>query len=71
MDTLPIARLNSARRALETEIQGMGDLIAALAGDLGGAIAEAVGMIAASKGRVIVSICARLPWCRTPAGYRF
>jgi arabinose-5-phosphate isomerase len=55
MDTLPIARLNSARRALETEIQGMGDLIAALAGDLGGAIAEAVGMIAASKGRVIVS----------------
>ncbi len=55
MDTLPIARLNSARRALETEIQGMGDLIAALAGDLGGAVAGAVGMIAASKGRVIVS----------------
>jgi arabinose-5-phosphate isomerase len=48
-------RLNSARRALETESQGMADLIAALNGKLGEAIADAVEMIALAKGRVIVS----------------
>jgi arabinose-5-phosphate isomerase len=49
------SRLNSARRALETEAKGLGELIAALGGTLGERIAAAVEMIAASKGRVIVS----------------
>ena len=48
-------RLNSARRALETEAQGMAELIASLSGELGESIAKAVEMIAHAKGRVIVS----------------
>ena len=48
-------RLNSARRALETEASGMTELIAALKGALGEAIADAVELISTSKGRVIVS----------------
>jgi arabinose-5-phosphate isomerase len=52
---LNTTRLNSARRTLETETQGMNDLIAALSGVLGSAIAEAVELIATSRGRVIIS----------------
>lgn len=48
-------RLNSARRTLETEASGMAELIAALMGSLGEAIADAVELISASKGRVIIS----------------
>ncbi len=48
-------RLNSARRALETEALGVAALIASLNGVLGEAIADAVEMIALAKGRVIVS----------------
>lgn len=48
-------RLNSARRALETEAGGLTELIAALDGTLGEAIADAVEMIALAKGRVIIS----------------
>jgi len=47
--------LDSARRALKIEAKGLGELIACLDGELGDAIAKAVDMIAASKGRVIVS----------------
>jgi arabinose-5-phosphate isomerase len=50
-----ISRLNSARRALETEAKGLGELISSLNGELGESIAKAVDMIALSKGRVIVS----------------
>ncbi len=52
---LNTTRLNSARRTLETETQGMNDLIAALSGVLGSAIAEAVELIAKLHGRVIIS----------------
>ena len=52
---LRLERLNSARRALETEAKGMTELIASLTGVLGEAIADAVELISASKGRVIVS----------------
>ena len=52
---LRLERLNSARRALETEANGMTELIASLTGVLGEAIADAVELISASKGRVIVS----------------
>ena len=52
---IEISRLNSARRALETEAKGLGDLITSMSGALGDAIAEAVEVIASSKGRVIVS----------------
>ena len=48
-------RLNSARRTLETEASGMAELISALKGALGEAIADAVELISASKGRVIIS----------------
>jgi arabinose-5-phosphate isomerase len=48
-------RLNSARRTLETETSGMTELIASLTGELGVAIANAVELISASKGRVIIS----------------
>jgi arabinose-5-phosphate isomerase len=48
-------RLSSARRTLETEASGMAELIASLTGELGVAIAEAVELISASKGRVIIS----------------
>jgi arabinose-5-phosphate isomerase len=48
-------RLNSARRTLETEASGMTELIASLTGELGVAIANAVELISASKGRVIIS----------------
>ena len=48
-------RLNSAQRALETEASGMTELIAALKGPLGEAIADAVELISTSKGRVIIS----------------
>ena len=48
-------RLSSARRAIETEAGGMSELIAALSGPLGEAIADAVELISTSKGRVIVS----------------
>jgi arabinose-5-phosphate isomerase len=53
--SLRAERLNSAHRALETEAQGMVELIAALKGGLGEAIADAVALIAEAKGRVIVS----------------
>lgn len=49
------SRLNSARRTLETEAKGLGDLILSLDGELGQAIAKAVEIIASSRGRVIVS----------------
>ena len=48
-------RLSSARRAIETEAGGMSELIAALSGPLGEAIADAVELISTSRGRVIVS----------------
>ena len=49
------SRLDSARRALETEARGLGELIVSLDGELGEAIAQAVETIASSRGRVIVS----------------
>lgn len=52
---LRLERLNSARRALETEASGMTELIVSLTGALGAAIADAVELISASKGRVIIS----------------
>jgi arabinose-5-phosphate isomerase len=52
---LRTTRLNAAKRALETESQGMDDLLAALNGALGNALVDAVEMIASAKGRVIVS----------------
>jgi arabinose-5-phosphate isomerase len=52
---LRTTRLNAAKRALETESQGMSDLMAALDGTLGDALVDAVDMIASAKGRVIVS----------------
>ncbi len=54
-DNSKLSRLNSATRALETEARGLHELIASLGGELGERIAQAVDMIATSKGRVIVS----------------
>jgi arabinose-5-phosphate isomerase len=48
-------RLASARLALKTEADGMAQLLAALDGELGVALAAAVEKIATSSGRVIVS----------------
>ena len=49
------AAIASARRTLETETAGLAALSAAMAGALGPAFAEAVRLIAASSGRVIVT----------------
>jgi arabinose-5-phosphate isomerase len=47
--------LASARRSIETEQQGMTALIEALSGPLGEAVADAVELIIAARGRVILS----------------
>ncbi|NJM29885.1 MAG: KpsF/GutQ family sugar-phosphate isomerase [Rhizobiales bacterium] len=47
--------LASAKRSLETEQQGMMALIEALSGSLGEAVADAVELIVAARGRVILS----------------
>jgi arabinose-5-phosphate isomerase len=47
--------LASAKRSLETEQQGMTALIDALSGPLGEAVADAVELIVAARGRVILS----------------
>ncbi len=47
--------LDSALRTLDIEREGLDALRTSFAGDLGTAFAKAVGMIAAAKGRVIVS----------------
>jgi arabinose-5-phosphate isomerase len=45
----------SARRTIGTEIRGLQALEAGLSGDLGNAFSQAVALIAASKGRVVVT----------------
>jgi arabinose-5-phosphate isomerase len=47
--------LASARRAIDTEQQGMSALLAALDGPLGASVADAVELIVAARGRVILS----------------
>jgi arabinose-5-phosphate isomerase len=54
-DTAPAAALRSAARTLDLECEGLQALRGALAHELGGAFGEAVALLAAAQGRVIVT----------------
>ena len=51
----PALAIAAARRAIATEVQGMGQLLEALDGELGVALAAAVTLIRNAQGRVILS----------------
>ncbi|WP_419897284.1 KpsF/GutQ family sugar-phosphate isomerase [Roseomonas sp. USHLN139] len=54
-DSLAAAALTAARRTLTLEIEGLAALQAALDGELGARLAEAIALIRASQGRVILT----------------
>ena len=54
-DSLAEAALTAARRTLTLEIEGLAALQAALDGELGARLAEAIALIRASQGRVILT----------------